>query len=72
MIVSELKIRFAENEQDILCALESVVFDKEVDKSAFEKVSKFYSLDQDLLEAEYQIYSHFKVSVVACDRNLGV
>ena len=39
MIVSELKNRFAENEQDILCALESLVFDKEVDKSAFEKVS---------------------------------
>ena len=63
MIVSELKSRFSENEQDILCALEAVVFDENVDESAFSTVSQFYLLDQDLLQAEHKLYCHFKASL---------
>ena len=35
MIVTELKNRFSENEQDILCALEALVFDKDIPVSDF-------------------------------------
>ena len=41
------------------------MFEKDVERSAFERVSKFYLLDQDLLEAEHQIFCHFKSSVAA-------
>ena len=61
MIVTELKNRFSENEQDILCSLEALVFDEDVPMSDFSTVSQFYKLDQDLLQAEHKLYCHFKV-----------
>ena len=57
------KVDFFENEQDILCALEAVVFDENVDESAFSTVSQCYLLDQDLLQAEHKFYCHFKASL---------
>ena len=60
-IITELKNRFAENDQDTLCALESVIHDKDVTAESFTIVSEFYSLDLDLLKAEHKLYCHFKV-----------
>ena len=60
-IVMELKSRFSENDQNTLCALEAIIHDKKVSDNSFDIVSKFYSLDLDLLKAEHHLYCHFKV-----------
>ena len=59
--MTELKNRFSENDQDTLCALEAIIHDKKVNDNNFDIVSKFYSLDLDLLKAEHHFYCHFKV-----------
>ena len=62
-IITELKSRFAENENVILCALDKLVFESNVDDDSFRIVSEFYMLDKDLLKAEHRIYSQFKVGI---------
>ena len=63
-IITELKNRFAENDQNILCALGSLIFDKNIEEDTFKIVSEFYKLDIELLKADHKLFCHFKVMFI--------
>ena len=63
-IIIELKNRFAENDQNILCALGSLIFDKNIEEDTFKIVSEFYKLDIELLKADHKLFCHFKVMLI--------
>ena len=63
-VIFELRSRFAENENEVLCSLEEIICESNPDDKHFECVSEFYSLDIDLLKAQHQLLKHFKSQYV--------
>ena len=63
-IITELKNRFAQKDQDILCALGSLIFDKNIEEDTFKIVSEFYKLDIELLKADHKLFYHLKVMFI--------
>ena len=63
-VIFELRSRFAENENVVLCSLEEIICESNPEDKHFECVSEFYSLDIDLLKAQHQLLKHFKSQYV--------
>ena len=62
--VTELKERFSENYDVVLCALSSVIFDPDPTQESFKTLSQFYNLDEELLKADHQLFKHVKEAYV--------
>ena len=59
-LVKELQMRFAGKGQETLTHLATMIFDRDVQDETFEAVSKFYSLDLDILKADHKLFLHYK------------
>jgi hypothetical protein len=59
-VISELKGKFSENDNDILCSLRSLIYDENPRDKIFETVGEFYSLDVDILKNDHKLFGHFK------------
>ena len=59
-LVKELQMRFAGKGQETLKHLATMIFDSDVQDETFEAVSKFYSLDLDILKADHKLFLHYK------------
>ena len=59
-IINELKNRFAENDNKILCSMGKILSQERPDDEAFSVVSEFYSLDMDQLKADHKVFIHAK------------
>jgi hypothetical protein len=57
-VISEMKARFNENDQEILGALGDVVLNENPLQYNFEIVAEFYNVDKDLLEVEKEMYQN--------------
>jgi hypothetical protein len=57
-VISEMKTRFSENDQEILCALGDVILNENPLQCNFEMVAEFYNIDKDLLEVEKDMYQN--------------
>ena len=60
-VLSELELRFRENDQKILRALENICDSETPDKESFSRIAKFYNIDGEILEAEQKMYASFPV-----------
>ena len=58
-VLSELKLRFSGNDQDILSALGDICHCDAPDEESFTRVANFYNMDREILEAEQKMYSSF-------------
>ena len=47
------------NDQEILCALGNICHSERPDKESFTRVTKFYKIDGEILEAEQKMYASF-------------
>ena len=59
-MLSELELRFRGNDQEILCALGNICNSETPDKESFSRISKFYNIDGEILEAEQKMYASFR------------
>ena len=57
-VISELKGRFSENDNDIICSLMSLISDENPNGKAFETVGEFYNLDVDILKNDHKLFGH--------------
>jgi len=58
-VLSELKLQFSGNDQDILSALGDICHSDAPDEESFTRVANFYNMDREILEAEQKMYSSF-------------
>ena len=58
-VLSELKLRFSGNDQEILCALGNICNSEMPDKS-YSSIAKFYNINGEILEAEQNMYASFR------------
>lgn len=68
-VIAELKNRFNENEQSILCALGDIVLNKIPEKTNFDIVGEHYTIDTDLLENEKKIFVQFLENISSDTEN---
>ena len=59
-MLSEHKLRFSGNDQEILCALGNICHSETPDKESFSRVAKFYKIDGEILEAGQKMYASFR------------
>ena len=66
-VVGELSQRFASNDQDVLCALATVVLGSDATNSHYDLISDRYGVDADILKAERNIFycSHSEMKYVS-------
>ena len=66
-VVGELSQRFASNDQDVLCALATVVLGSDATNSHYDLISDRYLVDADILKAERNILycSHSEMKYVS-------
>ena len=62
-IVSELNTRFNSSEHEILTKMAKIIYEKNVEVSDFEEVSRDYDLDNEKLQSEHEMLQHFKVKL---------
>ena len=60
-IVSELNTRFQSSEHETLTKMAEIIYEKHVEASAFEEVSRVYELDIEKLRSDHEMLQHFKV-----------
>ena len=56
----KLELRFSGNDQEILCALGNICRSETPDKESFSRVTRFYKIDVEILEAEQKMYASFR------------
>ena len=59
-VVSELELRFSENDQEILCDLENIGQSETSARESLTRVAKFCKIDGGILVAEQEMYSSFR------------
>ena len=59
-MLTELELRFSENDQEILCALGNICHSETPDKESFSHIAKFYKINGEILEAEQNMYASFR------------
>ena len=62
-IVSELNTRFNSSEHETLTKMAKIIYEKNVEVSDFEEVSRDYDLDNEKLQSEHEMLQHFKVKL---------
>ena len=60
-IVSELNTRFQSSEHETLTKMAEIIYEKHVEASAFEEVSRVYELDIEKLRSDHEMLQHYKV-----------
>ena len=60
LVINELKARFSENDQDVLCALSDIVMKSEPKSESFDLVANHYQVDRELLVVEHDLFTSFK------------
>ena len=59
-IIFELKNRFSENDNKVLCSLGKILTMEKPDEESFQVVSDFYALDEDSLKSDIKILSRVR------------
>ena len=59
-VTTELKSRFSENDNTILCSMGKLLSLDQPGDDAFSVVSEFYSLDEDQLKSDHKVFTHAK------------
>ena len=65
-IVSELNMRFQSSEHETITKMAEIIYEKHVELSSFEEVSKVYDLDIEKLQSDHEMLQHFKVKLTVC------
>ena len=63
-IVAELNTRFNGSEHETLTKVANIIYDKNVEVSVFEEVSRTYDLDIEKLQSDHEMLQHFKVKLL--------
>jgi hypothetical protein len=58
-VVTEMRSRFTGNDQNVLCALGSIIADSKPSDETIQTVTNFYNIDEDLLKSEKDIFTNF-------------
>ena len=61
-VQGELKTRFSDNDQEILCSLGEIAMLENPSEKCFQTVTEFYKLDGDLLKADFAIFKNCKAN----------
>ena len=56
----QLETRISSNDNEILYSLSDIILNDEPDQKSFSTVCNFYSLDEEVLWADFMIYKSFK------------
>ena len=56
-IIVEFKFHFQGEDNDILCALGDICFSDTPQGENFQKVAKFYELNDELIEADHRLFT---------------
>ena len=58
-VVTEMRSRFTGNDQNVLCALGSIISDSTPSDETIQTVTSFYGIDDDLLKSQKDIFTNF-------------
>ena len=69
-VQGELRMRFSDDDQEILCSLGDIAMLEIPSEKYFQTVSEFYKLDKDLLKADFAIFKNCKANDTSLNENL--